>query len=232
MQLTEFDDKNMKVSSKRIATKTGKVHSNVLRDIRNMLDELALLDSKLNSSEYKIVTSDKTGLTTEIELNERLSLCLGSGYSISLRMAIIDDWAELKATNNTGYSMPKTFSEALRQLAESVEAKEAMEKQLEAAKPKIEFFNAVTGSKDAEEMSKVAKVLDLGIGRNKLFAMLRDLKILRYDNEPYQEYIDRGYFRVIEQKYTDSKGETHIVFKTLVYQKGLKFIREKILKLI
>lgn len=223
---------SIKISSKRIAEKTGKAHSNVLRDIRNMFDELALSDSKLNSSEYQILINEKNGLTTEIELNERLSLCLGSGYSISLRMAIIDDWAELKATNSTGYSMPQTFSEALRQLAESVEAKELMEKQLEAAKPKIEFFNAVTGSKDATEMSSVAKTLDMGIGRNKMFAHLRDMKILRPNNEPYQEFVDRGYFRVIEQKYTDSKGETHIVFKTLVYQKGMEFIRKKILAII
>lgn len=168
-------------------------------------------------------------------MHQKLALKFAAWLSPDFELWVYDKIEELLLqgyTSITQYSMPQTYSEALRQLAESVEAKEAMEKQLEAAKPKIDFFNAVTGSKDAHEMGKVAKVLDMGIGRNKLFAQLRTLEILRANNEPYQEFIDRGYFRVIEQKYTDSKGETHIVFKTLVYQKGLDFIRKKILNIV
>lgn len=93
-------------------------------------------------------------------------------------------------------------------------------------KPKEEFFDAVTGSKDAIEIGKVAKVLDYpGIGRNKLFEILRDKKILMKDNIPYQKYIDNGYFRTIEQRYTVPDGETRISIKTLVYQKGVDYIR-------
>jgi hypothetical protein len=47
------------------------------------------------------------------------------------------------------------------------------------------------------------------------------------NNRPYQEFIDRGYFRVIEQKWTTPEGETKISIKTLVYQKGLDFIRRQ-----
>ena len=45
------------------------------------------------------------------------------------------------------------------------------------------------------------------------------------NNLPYREYQDRGYFRVIEQKWTDDDGETHLATKTLVHQKGVDFIR-------
>ena len=44
------------------------------------------------------------------------------------------------------------------------------------------------------------------------------------DNSPYQKYIDAGYFNVIEQHYM-RKNERVISFKTLVYQKGLDYIR-------
>jgi len=71
--------------------------------------------------------------------------------------------------------------------------------------------------------------LNMGIGRNRLFEILRDKRILMNDNKPYQTYIDRGYFRVIEQKYTKPDGSTNINIKTLVYQRGLDYIR-KILK--
>ena len=41
-----------------------------------------------------------------------------------------------------------------------------------------------------------------------------------------REYIDRGYFRVIEQKYQTADGETRISVKTLAFQKGIDFIRK------
>lgn len=95
-------------------------------------------------------------------------------------------------------------------------------------KPKAEFFDAVAGSKDAIQMADVAKVLDMGIGRNQLFKLLRDKGILQQNNVPYQTYIDRGYFRVIEQKYNRSDGSVGINIKTLVYQKGVDFIRKAV----
>lgn len=104
------------------------------------------------------------------------------------------------------------------------------DKQIEELKPKAEFFDAVTDSKDAFDMKNVANVLDMGIGRNNLFKFLRDQKILMSDNRPYQDYIDRGYFRVIEQKYDKGYGETGISIKTLVFQKGVDFIRKRLLQ--
>ena len=93
-------------------------------------------------------------------------------------------------------------------------------------KPKADFFDQVASSKTAVAIGDVAKVLDIkGIGRNNLFEMLRDKKVLMSDNKPYQKYIDCGYFRVIEQKYTKPDGEVVITFKTLVYQKGVDYIR-------
>ena len=82
-----------------------------------------------------------------------------------------------------------------------------LKNQLLEQKPKVEFFDKVANSKTALPMDKVAKVLDMGIGRNKLFEILRDKKILDRSNIPYQTYVDRGYFRVVEQKYTKPTGE-------------------------
>ena len=97
----------------------------------------------------------------------------------------------------------------------------------ERMKPKEEFFDAVAGSKDAIEISKVAKVLNYpGIGRNKLFEILREKGVLMKDNIPYQRYIDNGWFWTIEQKYHTPDGETRINIKTLVYQKGVDYIRK------
>lgn len=102
------------------------------------------------------------------------------------------------------------------------------DKQIEEMQPKADFFDAVADSKTAISMNEVSKVLGIkGLGRNNLFEFLRDNAILDRCNVPYQKYIDCGWFRVIEQKYTKN-GEEHISIKTLVYQKGVDAIRRKI----
>ena len=101
-------------------------------------------------------------------------------------------------------------------------------KQIETMKPKAEFFDAVADSKTAMSMDTVAKVLEIkGFGRNNLFKFLREEKVLGEWNRPYQEYVDRGWFRVIEQTYTKN-GEQVVTTKTLVYQKGVDAIRKLI----
>ena len=108
----------------------------------------------------------------------------------------------------------------------TVEQLQIAEEKIKIDAPKVEFFEAVADSKDAIDMGTAAKVLNCGIGRNDLFQLLRDKKILMEGNIPYQTYVDREYFRTIEQKYTMPDGSTRISIKTLVYQKGLEFIRK------
>ena len=140
------------------------------------------------------------------------------------------DWlaeAVLPSIRQTGtYSLiPKTYPEALRAYADEVERRQLAEAEVDKLKPKAEFFDAVADSRDAIQIGDAAKVLNCGIGRNRLFVFLREQSILMSTNVPYQEYIDRGYFRVIEQKWITPSGETRISIKTLVYQKGLNHIR-------
>lgn len=107
---------------------------------------------------------------------------------------------------------------------------EQLEKQLTEAQPKIAFHDAVTGSKDTIDIGEAAKVLAIpGLGRNKLFEVLRIKGVLMLNNQPYQKYVDAGYFRTIESSYTTPDGSTHVNIKTVVYQKGLDFIRRAVL---
>ena len=128
-----------------------------------------------------------------------------------------------------GYIAPRSFAEALQLAADQARKMEELEKERQQLLPKAEFFDAVTDSKTAISIGDAAKVLDAGIGQNKLFAFLRDRNILKDDNTPYQRYIDSGYFRVVEQKY-QVNGETRISIKTLVFQKGIDYIRKLLIK--
>ena len=142
------------------------------------------------------------------------------------RQYFIECEKRLKAVNapHDSYMISDPVERALKWIEEE-KVRQDQAKQLLEQKPKVEFFDAVAESKDAIEIASVAKVLDVpGVGRNKLFEFLRDHKILMRNNQPYQKYIDCGYFRIIEQKYERSNGDTCINIKTLVYQKGVKYI--------
>lgn len=99
-------------------------------------------------------------------------------------------------------------------------------KEIEKLKPAAEFAYQICSSKDAIDIGNCAKVLNRNIGRNNLFEFLRNRKVLQQDNILYQKYIDSGYFRVIETKYTIPSGETKISLKTLVLQKGVAYINK------
>ena len=102
---------------------------------------------------------------------------------------------------------------------------EDQRQQIAELEPKAEFFDQVAGSGDAISIREVAAVLNIpGWGRTKIFALLREQGVFDKRNIPYREYQDRGYFRVIEQEWTDKEGETHINLKTLVYQRGVDFV--------
>ena len=160
------------------------------------------------------------------------SLVFGSNLPSATKF---QDWVyeevlpTLRKTGSYSLQAPKTYAEALRALADETEKTEALQKQNLLMQPKAEFFDAVAGSKTAISLGEVAKVLDMGIGRNKLFEILRQKHILMCNNQPYQQYVDMGYFRVIEQKY-EVHGEVRISIKTLVYQKGIDWIRKQLLK--
>ena len=94
--------------------------------------------------------------------------------------------------------------------------------------PKAAFFDAVTDSTDAIDLGTVAKVLNCGLGRTRMFDFLRKDGILMANNIPFQTYIDKGYFRVIESSYQKPDGSTHVSFKTIVFQKGVAYIKKRL----
>ena len=76
-----------------------------------------------------------------------------------------------------------------------------LNKRIEQEKPLVGFAKQVGNSKNTIDIGQLAKLAQdehIKIGRNRLFDWLRNKKILDHKNLPYQQYIDRGYFEVIE----------------------------------
>lgn len=155
-------------------------------------------------------------------------------YTLSLDMAkelcMVENNRQGRVARRYFIEVENRFREQLHPSGEQLIAMALIEAQkvIDRQKPAVEFYRAVTDSRSALSMGAVAKLLDTG--RNRLFELLRDRRVLMHNNVPYQEYIDRGWFRVIEQKYTKSDGSVQVTLRTLVFQRGVDGIRRILAK--
>jgi len=134
-----------------------------------------------------------------------------------------------------GYMTPEKVEEALLnpdtiiRLATDLKAEREQRQRIQAErdrlKPKADTMDALMATDTALPIGSVAKALhkDFGIGRNRLFRFLRNRGLLMANNEPKQEYLNRGYFRVVERRF-EVNGEMRVGTQTLVYQKGVNYI--------
>ena len=189
-------------------------------------------NNNIETSVFFLENIDYEGFAIEANGNET------KDYWITIEMAkhlcmmsrtvkaheIRDYFIKIEQAWNTPEMIMKRALEIANQKAE-----EATQKLLDN-KYKIDFYDDVTGSSTTAEIAIVAKVLNFkNIGRNTLFDILRKQGILQKDNMPFQTYVDRGYFRVVESKWNAPNGDVKVNYKTVVYQKGVEYI-SKILR--
>ena len=120
------------------------------------------------------------------------------------------------------YTIEDPIERAKRWIEEQ-EEKKALEVKIEAQKPLVEYAEHIQASDDSIDMKSMAKIASkrgIKIGRNKLFSFLRCHKILDSDNIPYANYMDRGWFEVVESTYVLANGEEKITKTTRVTPKG------------
>lgn len=220
------------MTSLEIAEVTGKRHSDVLEAIRNMepaWEKVAQRKFPLGS--YKDANNQDRPCYM---LNKTECLYVATKFNDEARAKLIIRWEQLENQVRKNEIVMPNFSnpaEAARAWADQYEQKLKLEVKVQEDAPKVEFFDSVAESKHAIEMKAVATTLNyVNVGRNKLFEILRSNKILQQNNQPYQRYVDCGYFRTIEQKFSKN-GDICINIKTLVYQKGLDYIRKMLDKL-
>jgi phage antirepressor YoqD-like protein len=183
-----------------------------------------------NSLSSKVLRVVKGGKHQGTWMCEDLALDFAQWLSLEFR-----HWVNLRIKElltNGNDKVPTSFAEALQLAADLEKEKEILKLQVAEDKPKVEFFDAVTGSKDAKPFADIAKVLGYKkVGRNKLFSILRKESILMRNNTPYQKYVDLEYFKLIETKFTKPDGTVCVYIKTLILQKGVDFIMKKLNKL-
>lgn len=107
----------------------------------------------------------------------------------------------IRKTGSYTMELPHDYLSALEALVTTEKARQLAESQVKLMQPKADFYDTVASSESLLSMADVAKVLDMGIGRNKLYKLLRDRGILQDTNVPYQRFVDAGYFKLVESTY-------------------------------
>lgn len=116
----------------------------------------------------------------------------------------------------------------LTEIKNERERSEKLAKQVEAAKPKIDFYDAVSETSGTLTIEKFAKVLydktGITFGRNKMFKWLRDVKMLNKNNIPYQKYMNLGWFQTHE---VIRNNQPHVV--TSITGKGQQELTKRLM---
>lgn len=73
---------------------------------------------------------------------------------------------------------------------------------IQTDKPKVEFAEAVGSCKGTISVGHFANILfdtyGIKLGRNKLFKWMKENRILKKDSTPFQSFLNKGWFEVIE----------------------------------
>lgn len=233
--LVKVENNQIVTDSRSVAEHFGKQHKDVLRAIENLVrgDQ-----RKIAPMFYETTMPDSYGRQQKAYLMNRdgfslLVMGFTGKKALEWKLKYIDAFNEMEKqlVNKNTLVLPDFTNpvEAARAWANEYEAKQKALTENAVMKPKADFYDTVANTESLFSMADVAKTLDMGIGRNKLFAFLRDKGILDKDNHPYQKYVDAGYMRLIENHC--KAGDNDVVYKcTYVKQKGIDYIRKILLK--
>lgn len=134
--------------------------------------------------------------------------------------------------------MAKALMVAQNTIDKKNELLKAKEKELINTKADLDtknkFINQIAVSENSLKVVEVAQIASkkgIKIGQNKLWNKLREWGLIKKNSkyDPKQEYIDRGYFEIVEGTKENSKGV--FTYKTTrVLGKGQVYIINKLLK--
>jgi anti-repressor protein len=183
----------------------------------------------LNIQENPLGGRPKEEIYLTADCFKQLAMLSGTPKGKEVRLYFVECEKELKAIKANQPKLPSSYKEALLALVAAEEEKEllislAAEQQaaIKVLEPKAQTYDQVIANNTFHEMADVAKIINIkGMGRNNLFEFLRDSKVLRSNNTPYQNYASQGYFKVVIKPNRFNNRNSSV---TLVSPKGIEFI--------
>lgn len=129
--------------------------------------------------------------------------------------------------------VPTNMKEALKLAYEQQCLIEEQSEKILELEPKGQFADTLINTEKWMDFKKVAKELNfIGMGRNNLLEFLRiEGKLMQTPNhnEPYQEYVNKGYFKLIPVPYVKKNGVSGLREQPVCSMAGMEYV-EKLLR--
>ncbi len=220
------------VDSRLIASELGVLHKNLKELIKTYYADFY----QLGQVAFETQAGDIRYAETFYYLNEDqcyllLTYCKNTPQARQAKLNLVKAY---KAARNT-VDLPNNLIDAVEAYLIALKEKQALalvaaeaQEKVNELTPKAQDWDALCDREGLMNVETVAKVLCVkGLGRNNLFRFLRDKSILNLSNNPYQNFVDTGYF-VIRIKYNQYTLKDDSV--TLVTPKGFSFIKRTLEK--
>lgn len=209
------------MTSREIADLVESRHDDVKRSIDRLAKSGAISEPPMADG-----AKAANGVTEKVYvIGKRDSYVIVAQLSPAFTARLVDRWQELEAAQPKALDLndPQALRAALLGYTEKVLQ---LETKVAADAPKVAFAEVIRSMDGVCHIGEFCKTMR--IGRNRMFKRMKEDKILMASRMPYQKYIDKGYFSVIEQTpYTNSKGETHTTFTTMVTGAGQVFLARR-----
>ena len=207
------------MSSREIAELCGKEHRHVCRDIDNLNETYEKMGLPKVGQGYYTTPNTGNQQYREYLLTKEQTIDLITGYRADLRIRINRRWQELEQA--TTPRLPQTYLEALRALADEVEAHEHTQQQLAIAEPKVQYFDKLVERNLLTNFTTTAK--EFGVKRKDFVAYLLDNGYIYRDQRgnllPYAVHVPH-LFEVKEYCKDHHSGT-----QTLITPKGRETLR-------
>ena len=211
LTITKENASILTMSSREVAEITHKEHKNVLRVIRDLIEQNLVAQIEPLKFEYRNQWFDY------YELNKRDTFVVVARLSPEFTAAVVDRWQALENQQKPTALIPQSFSEALM-LAAQLQA----EKERNA--PKVAFVDhyvEVGTSKSFRETAKILKIPERALVNR----LVEDKYLYRQSGVllPYQSAHTKDLFTVK----TGTAEHGHNYTQTRVTSKGIEFIASR-----
>ena len=191
------------------------------------------------------LSENLTGNAKQTFWTKKGVITLGFKLRETPQTILFRDWASDYILNSSNRPLdiqnvladPRVFAQLALRYADEQDKNKQLEHKIEADAPYVDFARAVEVSKGDLKIGEYAKILcnkekGIATGERRLFSLMRELEILKYNNEPYQKYLDRGYFKVTQRPFTKPNGEQCLNLITLITPQGQVRLAEKLINAI
>ena len=255
LSLVVKNKKGEYVTTSKILARGMKIqHSSVTRLIQNYTTELKTLGELVVSDFKSDLGREKIYVLTEIQATFIMNLSKNSKQVVQFKLLLTKAFFEMREQLSNPQAI--TRKELALMVVQIEEEKEKLEienqnqqkmlkesskvitetkKIIKKQEPKVDYFDKLISAEGTYTFSTAAKIFNMKdvrgkkIGQNVLFDLLRTYKIIMRNNNPYQKYVNMGWFEV--KSIIVQIGNRQIsTSKTVFTQKGMLGIRQMLLR--